>query len=86
MRSAELDIAERLEERAVAGRTSVLTPETAATCARALRMAATSPMHDDMLRALCRRFREGQCENIAASGCITCVGQASAAINVLRGQ
>ena len=84
-REEMIAVADRLEARARQNRISQLRPETAYVAQRAIRMLAAAPTHADFMRALCRRFREGQCTNIAATGCLTCNGMASAAFNLAMG-
>jgi hypothetical protein len=42
-----------------------------------------APTQDDFLGEICRNFREGKCAGGAASGCLSCVGKASAAFNLM---
>lgn len=82
-REEMIAVADRLEANAMANRISKLRPETAALAQRAIRVLASAPTHDDFLRELCRNFREGKCTSKTATGCLTCVGKASAAFNLM---
>lgn len=76
-------IADRLEGNAGAGKVSRLRPETAYLAQRAIRILANAPTHDDFLRQLCRKFRDGQCDKRTATGCLSCMGVANAAYNLM---
>jgi hypothetical protein len=75
-RDEMIEIALRLAERARANRNAVLVPSTAWLAHRGILALAEQPSQRDMLKALCRNYREGKCSSITDSGCLTCNGEA----------
>jgi hypothetical protein len=84
-RDEMIAIADQLEAEACAGKNVRLLPQTAYLAQRAIRMLAAAQTHDDFQRVLCRKFREGQCSDMAATGCLTCHGRANAVMSLVQG-
>lgn len=76
-------LADRLEANALAGKVSNLKPETAYLAQKAIHVLANAPTQDEFLKALCRKFREGRCDKKTATGCLSCLGLANAAFNLM---